>query len=73
MRKRRLMIDYILVDEEMRKKIYYVKIEDAIDSDYHPLIVSLKGGRDRRRGEGREGKGAYRGVWDEGDRGIERC
>jgi len=24
------MIDYILVDEEMREEIYYMKIEDAI-------------------------------------------
>lgn len=48
------MIDYILMDEEM---IYYMKIEDAIDSN-HPLVVSLKGDRrDRRRGKGREEKG----------------
>lgn len=38
------VIDYILVDEEMRKKIYYVKIEDAIDSD-HSSIDSLTEGR----------------------------
>jgi len=29
-RKRDSMIDYILVDEEMREEIYYMKIEDAI-------------------------------------------
>jgi len=28
--KRDSVIDYILVDEEMREEIYYMKIEDAI-------------------------------------------
>ncbi|KYN09445.1 hypothetical protein ALC57_18442 [Trachymyrmex cornetzi] len=66
------VIDYILMDKEMREEIYYMKIEDAIDSDHHPLIVTLKGGRDRRRGEGRGGKEACRGVWDEGEREVFR-
>ena len=38
------------------KEIYYIKTEDAIDSDHHPLVISLKGDRDRRREEGREGE-----------------
>ena len=67
------MINYILVDE-MREEIYYMKIEDAIDADHHPLVVSVKRGRNRRRGEGREGKGACRGVSDEGSkRYLEKC
>ncbi|KYN22023.1 hypothetical protein ALC57_05590 [Trachymyrmex cornetzi] len=64
------VIDYILIDEEMREEILYMKIEDEIDSNHHPLIVSLKADRDRRRGEGSVGKGACKGVWDDGGREV---
>jgi len=49
-----------------------MKIEEAIDSDHHPRVVSLKGSRDGRRREVREGKGACRGVWDEGGKKVFR-
>ena len=45
----------------MREEIF-MKIEDVIDSDHHSLVVSLKGSRNGKRGEGKEPKGACREV-----------
>jgi len=68
--RRNSVIDYILVDEEMREEIYYIKIEDAIDSS--STVLSLEEGKDRRRGEGKKGKEACRGVLDEGGKKLFR-
>jgi len=46
----------------MREKIYYMKIEDVINSDHFPLVVSRKADRDMRRRDGKEGKGICRRV-----------
>lgn len=54
--------DYILIIYWMREKIYYMKIEDVINSDHFPLVVSRKADRDMRRRDGREGKGICRRV-----------
>ncbi|KYN15695.1 hypothetical protein ALC57_12097, partial [Trachymyrmex cornetzi] len=45
---------------------------EEIDSDHHPLVVSLRGERGRKRGKEGEGRGASRGVWDEGGREVFR-
>ncbi|KYN15259.1 hypothetical protein ALC57_12526, partial [Trachymyrmex cornetzi] len=67
------VIDYVLVDEETREEIESMKIGEEIDSDHHPLVVSLRGRRGRKRGKGEEGRGATRGVWEyEGGREVFR-
>ena len=55
------MINYILVDEKMREEIF-MKIEDIIDSDHHSLVVSLKGSKNDKRGEGKKANGACREI-----------
>ncbi|KYN12146.1 hypothetical protein ALC57_15690 [Trachymyrmex cornetzi] len=54
------VIDYVLVDEETKEGLESMEIGEEIDSDHHPLVVSL------------EGRGASRGVWVEGGREVFR-
>jgi len=57
------VIDYVISDEGLREKITGMEVGDRIDSDHHPLIVTLKGKKDRRRGEGEEREERRRGDW----------
>ena len=51
-----------------------MKMEDAMDSDYLPLVISLKEDRDRRRGEGRKRKEhAGESGMSEIGKYLERC
>ncbi|KYN10025.1 hypothetical protein ALC57_17859 [Trachymyrmex cornetzi] len=51
------VIDYVLVDEETREGIESMEIGEEIDSDHHPLVVSLRGGREQTGRGQREGRG----------------
>lgn len=42
-------IDYILAEEEMVEEIARLEIEDRVDSDYHPVVMWMKGGEYERR------------------------
>ncbi|KYN16544.1 hypothetical protein ALC57_11205, partial [Trachymyrmex cornetzi] len=65
------VINYVLVDEETRKEIESMEIGEEINSDHHSLVVSLRGGRGRKREKGGERRGIGRLEWSEGD-GNER-
>ncbi|KAI4480730.1 hypothetical protein M0802_014122 [Mischocyttarus mexicanus] len=60
------VIDYVLADEVSRKEIESMIVEDRVESDHHPLVVTVRGvgrgvGRRQRRGKG----GGSRGRWSE--------
>ncbi|KAI4472670.1 hypothetical protein M0802_016592 [Mischocyttarus mexicanus] len=60
------VIDYVLADEVSRKEIKSMIVEDRVESDHHPLVVTVRGvgrevGRRQRRGKG----GGSRGRWSE--------
>lgn len=48
------VIDYVIENRVVRDKIERLQIEDNVDSDYHPVVIWIKGG-------GR-GKGEKKGV-----------
>lgn len=47
----------------MREKIIRMEIGEKVDSDHHPVEVTLIGGKERRRKGG--GRRVWRGWWDE--------
>ncbi|KYN18942.1 hypothetical protein ALC57_08785, partial [Trachymyrmex cornetzi] len=61
------VIDYVLVDEEAREQIECMEVGDVIESDHHPLIVAWRGGKEKERNKGKEGR-----VWDEERRVVFR-
>lgn len=50
------VIDYVIEEEKVRKRM---EVGDSVESDHHPLVVSLerKGERVRKRRRGREDRG----------------
>ncbi|XP_067208444.1 golgin subfamily A member 6-like protein 25 [Linepithema humile] len=61
------VIDYVIADEDTRKKIKSLRIGDRIDSDHQPLEVWVKGERQGKKGRksGSRGEGRiWRGVWN---------
>lgn len=61
------VIDYVLGDEKIRREIVKFEVGEGLESDHHPLIVTIRKGRGgkekRKRREGEGWKG--RGIWDE--------
>jgi len=55
------VIDYILGVEERREEIERLEVGDKVDSDHHPVVVWMKGGEDKRRLRGENGR-ADRGM-----------
>lgn len=47
--KRCSVIDYVIEDKEMKKKIKRLRIENKVDMDHHPVEVWIKGVKVRRR------------------------
>lgn len=43
------VIDYVLGNEEVRERIIRLKIGEKIDSDHHPVEVTLTGRKEERR------------------------
>lgn len=43
------MIDYVVGDEEVRERIRKLEVEGRVDSDHHPLVVTIEGGKEVRR------------------------
>lgn len=58
------MIDYVIGDGEVRDKVCRMVVGEKVDSDHHPLEVTI-GGRMRERNKRGEGRREWRGVWDE--------
>lgn len=56
------VIDYVIGVEVTRKKVRRVVIGEKVDSDHHPIEVTIEGGNlDRRKKKVRSGR-AWRGV-----------
>jgi len=51
------VIDYVLVNEEIREEVEKLEVEDSIESD-HPIVIWLKEEK-RVRGEEKEGRREY--------------
>lgn len=46
------VIDYVIGDEEKRKKVRRVEVEEKVDSDHHLIEVTIEGGKlDGRKGK----------------------
>ncbi|KMQ90798.1 stress response protein nst1-like protein [Lasius niger] len=58
------VIDYVIGEEKVKERVVKLEVGDCIESDHHPLIITLerKGGREKGR-EQRGGGG--RGRWTE--------
>jgi len=61
------VIDYILVNEEVRERMERLEIGEDVNLDHHPLIIEMKGnrGEDKGRREQKRERIVRRGVWDE--------
>jgi len=66
------VIDYVIGNEETRRKVEKMKVEDWVDTDHQPIKVCVKGGGCEREGLGRRKGREKRGVWtEEGRRKFE--
>jgi len=62
---RNTVIDYVMGDEEVREKIWGMRVKDKIDSDpHHPLVIILKGEERKERREGERKDRIKRGIWN---------
>lgn len=59
------VIDYILVEEEGKRKIKRMEVGDNVDSDHHPLIVKIEGKGGGKIKEEKKKSQAARGDWSE--------
>jgi len=65
------IIDYVIGEVEAREKVGNLRIGERIDSDHHPVEVSIKG---EKQGEveieSKKRNGPMRGVWSEEGREL---
>jgi len=66
--RKKLVIDYILGEEEIREEMGYLEIRDRIESNHHPVIAWMRKGERWRNGGGRRRVGKE--AWDEGKRKL---
>jgi len=52
-------------DEEVREKIWSMRVEDKIGSDHHPVVVWLKDEERKGRREEEKNDKVKRGIWNE--------
>ena len=57
------VIDYVLGDENTRREIESLVVEDRVDSDHQPLVVTMKRGRGERKRENNKERKARGGKW----------
>jgi len=65
------VIDYVIINEKIREKIMTLEMGDQVDSDHHPVIIKLTGGKKKEKSKkgGRDRKtGGNRERWDEEER-----
>lgn len=41
-------MDYVIGDEEVRRKVKKLRVRERIDSDHHPMKIWLEGERRRK-------------------------
>lgn len=59
------VIDYVLGDERTRRGIERMEVADRVESDHHPLVITMKKGRKRKKGKAKEDKRTKMGRWSE--------
>lgn len=60
------MIDYVIVDEDIKEKVERIEVGDYVDSDHFPLIVTIKEEHGRELGrDGKEKGRKGRKKWEE--------
>ncbi|XP_011884026.1 PREDICTED: golgin subfamily A member 6-like protein 22, partial [Vollenhovia emeryi] len=59
------VIDYVIVEQETEEEIERMEIVDKIDSDHQPIVVWLKGHKNKEARRKRTEREGGRGVWDE--------
>lgn len=57
-------MDYVIGDEEVRRKVKKLRVRERIDSDHHPMEIWLEGER-RRKVKQEKHRDVGRIVWDE--------
>ena len=62
------MIDYVLVNEEIRQEVVSLEIGKQVDSDHHPVEICMRDGEGE--GEREREKRMNRGIWDEEGREL---
>ncbi|KYN29873.1 hypothetical protein ALC57_00672 [Trachymyrmex cornetzi] len=55
------VIDDVLANEDAREQIECMEVGDAIELDHHSLIVAWRGGKEKGKNNGKEGRRANRG------------
>lgn len=58
------MIDYVIEDREVSKEIEKMEIEKEVDSDHMPVVIWIRGEKDKGKGRENMGKNVNRGRWD---------
>lgn len=56
------VLDYVMEEDEVWKRVVRVKVENRVESDYFPLVVRIEERRMTRR---REGMGKRKWRWTE--------
>lgn len=59
------VIDYVLVNEEVRGRLERMEVGDKVDSDHHTVVVQTRKGRERGDEVGKRGgrRARIRLVW----------
>lgn len=58
------VIDYVMGREEVRRKVKWMRVEDRMESDHHPIVVCVEAGREGKKGV-KGGSGSVKSwVWD---------
>jgi len=57
------VIDYVVGEEKVRKRVVRVEVGDCVESDHHPLVVFLEGKGRRAKGRGWGSKEGRGGRW----------
>lgn len=48
------MINYVMKDNEIKKRVKRMKVGNKINTDYQPVEIWIKGNKERKRGEKRK-------------------
>jgi len=57
------VIDYVIGEEKVKNRVVRMEIGDSVESDHHPIIVSLMRKGEGRRKRGRGGEERRGGRW----------
>lgn len=66
------VIDYIMGEEETKGKVKWLRVENKVDSDHHPIEAGIRGIGDRKRGERRQRRQGRRCMGQRREKRIRR-